>query len=147
MTQPTRADLAAAVATLTAENAQLRGLLAAVHEAAIGAPLAASHDDYRHELYRAHGMLCLIGNQTEPAALARFAPGILARVMRELLAETPLNYKPYDRGDCSRRHPVRDTPCTGSDRHPMPHRDEDGEEWAADPFAQDIDRVNAASRP
>jgi hypothetical protein len=41
------------------------------------------------------------------------------------------------------------TPCTSPlSPHPMPHRDEAGNEWddGREPFADDIDRVNAASR-
>jgi hypothetical protein len=226
MTQPTKADLAAAVAKLTEENAQLRDLLAAVRDTAQipAAPIDQLDDEktlreqrssqirnwlkgedfsspdqvqFLTRLFRgkaepvtyrpvcderippadgvAVGDWCQLdpghdGDHSPEPEQQAVCPSIRdgMKCTRTVTADghpglhMDSDGNTWTRGDDSAdlvtvpdgqsprpaTHPDHGSPCTAPmNPHPMPHRDEDGEEWAADPFAQDIDRVNAASRP
>ena len=93
MPEPTKADLKAAVATLTEENAGLRELLAAASECAGTVPVAASggeHAEWRRSttvLSKIKVLCALDGGWKGEAAYG-------ARVLRESSAE-PVGYEVY----------------------------------------------------
>lgn len=95
MTNPTKADLAAAVKALTEENAGLRDLLAAVHEAAEAAPFAKHWQDSDKARDRTRSMLGAISVLTDPAGTWTWgwANGRTAAGLRKYAAE-PLEYEP-----------------------------------------------------
>lgn len=107
MKEPTKADLATAVAKLTEENAGLRELLAAVSEYARSVPLAVG--DQRQELRRATETLIHIGVITDPcgAWVWGWGGGQGAARLREHAAK-PVDYevyvRPEDAEPASRRY-------------------------------------------
>lgn len=95
MQEPTKADLAAAVATLTEENAGLRDMLAAVSECARSVPLAV-YDQQHEELRRAKDVLTELSGVTDPCGTWAWSwgSGQGAAYLREHAAE-PVGYQVY----------------------------------------------------
>lgn len=96
MKEPTKAELAAGNKRLQADNAALRDLLAAVHEAADAAPFPASYVDREKAFSRSRDLLVSISVITNPAGSWAWGwcPGDAAVALRGFAAE-PLRYKPY----------------------------------------------------
>lgn len=100
MKEPTKADLAAAVAKLTEENAGLRDLLAAVSDVARTAPIAAvGEPDYKRDS-RMSSILSAVGVVTDPKSTWTWSWGVVstdsgaAAFLRRLAAEPP-GYEVY----------------------------------------------------
>jgi len=142
MKEPTKADLAAAVAKLTEENAGMRDLLAAVSECARTVPLAAAGEPSYKERSRATSVLTRISVVTDPGSTWEWSwgSGQGAAHLRELAAEPP-GYEVYvepeppagpggvpfpagsdedgpmdDEAELRRADAVREPACCGSER-------------------------------
>jgi len=118
MSNPTKADLAKAVTELTERNRQLLDTLAAVSELAASVPVAV-YEGKDAELRRARDVLMTLGTVTAPRGSwgPMLASGNAAAWLR-VKSRVPLTYRPLEL-------PVVAEP---------------------EPFAADIDRINAASR-
>jgi hypothetical protein len=141
--EPTKADLAAAVAKLTEENAGLRDLLAAVRECARAVPQAV-YDHQWEQLRRATNVLIAISvvADAEGTWAWSWASGQGAAHLRERAAE-PLGYEVYQtEGDELHAAPEPEAQeCTDYDPayklhgceldagHDGPHRNLLGVEW------------------
>jgi hypothetical protein len=149
MKEPTRADLAAAVARLTGENAALRDLLAAVSLAAGTVPVA-KHDDAA-EWRRSCRVLANI------KGLARLDDwaGYLAYAAGEMraVAAEPVGYEVYVRPEddepaevsCADPHPQEPAiPCARQEGHEGWHVSAHEESWEQKPPAPEL---SAARRP
>jgi hypothetical protein len=139
MKEPTKADLAAAVATLTAENAGLRDLLAAVSLAADTVPVANNPsfiDEWKRstKVLSAIKILCRLDEYPGSGHLAYAAEELRAvaaePVGYEVYTEPPV-IPPAER-DCPEVNPDGSGEhCYRGGDHGV-HRDSNGGEWRTD---------------
>jgi hypothetical protein len=127
---PTKADLAAAVARLTQENAGLRDLLAAISLAAGTVPVS-KDNDYPAEWKRSTKVLAVIKN----AADLSDWDGYLAWAAEETrsLAAEPVGYEVYQPEGPGVTEPAQDEPepvACGSRPYPAGSEGDDGTECA-----------------
>jgi len=137
MKEPTKADLAAAVATLIQENAQLRDLLAAVSLAADTVPVANNPsfiDEWKRstKVLSAIKILCRLDEYPGSGHLAYAAEEL------RLIAAEPVGYEVYEpvippaERDCDQVNPDGSGEhCYRGGDHGV-HRDSNGTEWRTD---------------